>query len=171
MLLIHQAINAIGELVLALTIPFLWWLIVTRRQVRFDRWLGFFLPPVQRTWLTTVIVVLFTLLLAIPPAPDYRPRDLGHLRFQPPGFCRHPGYAGVRDRGDLFARGDLFPGLLTQAPPGPLRLFSRQPHPGNLLRGGPRPLAGGRWELAGHPDHRPNRNGDWLLPGLAQRTL
>lgn len=66
MLLIHQAINAIGELVLALTIPFLWWLIVTRRQVRFDRWLGFFLPPVQRTWLTTVIVVLFTLLLAIP---------------------------------------------------------------------------------------------------------
>lgn len=47
MLLIHQAINAIGELVLALTIPFLWWLIVTRRQVRFDRWLGFFLPPVN----------------------------------------------------------------------------------------------------------------------------
>ncbi|MCV3755234.1 hypothetical protein OF390_04435 [Limosilactobacillus fermentum] len=46
MLLIHQAINAIGELVLALTIPFLWWLIVTRRQVHFGRWLGFFLPPV-----------------------------------------------------------------------------------------------------------------------------
>ena len=66
MLLIHQAINAIGELVLALTIPFLWWVIVTRRQVHFGRWLGFFLPPVQRTWLTTVIVVLFTLLLAIP---------------------------------------------------------------------------------------------------------
>lgn len=170
MLLINQAIKAIGELVLALTIPFLWWLIVTRRQVRFDRWLGFFLPPVQRTWLTTVIVVLFTLLLAIPLPLIVDHGILATFVFNHQGFRRHPGCAGVRDRGDLFARGDLFPGLLTQAPPGPLRLFARQPHPGNLLWGGPRPLAGGRRELAGHPDHRPNRNGDWLLPGLAQRT-
>jgi uncharacterized protein len=66
LLFTQQLVNGLIELAIALVLPFLWWLCSARRQEHFAHWLGFYRPPAQRSWLTTVIVVLITLLLAIP---------------------------------------------------------------------------------------------------------
>ncbi len=170
MLLIHQAINAIGELVLALTIPFLWWLIVTRRQVRFDRWLGFF-PPAGSTHLADDRHRRLVYPLTGDPLPLIVDHGiLATFVFNHRGFAGIPAALVYAIVGTSLPEEIFFRGFLLK------RLQDRFGFlPANLTQaicfgGGPRPLAGGRRELAGHPDHRPNRNGDWLLPGLAQRT-
>lgn len=83
MLLIHQAINAIRELVLALTIDHSLFVVANRHLAPSPLWplVGLF-PPAGPTHLADDrhrrLVHPFA---GDSPPPDCRPRDLGHLRF------------------------------------------------------------------------------------------